>query len=146
MDTSEYPLIDDLVAPSESQPAGAHVIDFEIQKILSKGWHAYLAVVREAAGTIPDAAAREITTSFEAECHGGDALKRGVRSLHRTRKAWTIEELLWNPSNDAVVARSKVVLLLIDRSTGKAAEIPANLWDAVEAFEGHAVPTVERPA
>lgn len=145
MDHGEFPLVDDVIAPSDSQPEGAHVVDFEIQRLLSLGWQRYLAIVRERAGDIPDPAVREITTSFDGECHGGDALKRGVRALHRTRRSWVLEESLWNATTGAPVARSRVVMAGIDRSTGRAAEIPPNLWSAVEEFEGRAVETIQRP-
>ena len=147
MDHSQFPLIDDVVAPEDTQPPDAHVIDFEIQKLLSRGWQRYLAIVREAAGgDIPDPAVREITTSFDGECHGGDELQRGVRAAHRTRRSWVIEEALWNKASGQLVARSRVVMAGIDRSTGRAAEVPAHLWAAVEAFEGRTVETVERTA
>ena len=145
MDDVQFPLVDELVAPSENQPEGAHVVDFEIQKMLSLGWQRYLAIVREGAGEIPDPAVRQITTSFDGECHGGDDLRRGVRALHRTRRSWVLEEALWNAQTGAMVARSQVVMAGIDRATGRAAEIPPGLWESVERFEGRPVETIQPP-
>jgi acyl-CoA thioesterase FadM len=147
VDHGPYTLIDDVVAPSDTQTQGAHVIDYEIQKLLSQGWQKYLAIVRDAAGgDIPDPAVRQITTSFDGECHGGDELQRGVRAVERTRRSWVIEEALWNTSTKQLVARSRVVMAGIDRSTGRAAEVAPHLWAAVEAFEGRTIEPSERRA
>lgn len=144
MDRPYFPLVDDVIAPADTQPHDAHVVDFEIQRLFSRGWQRYVAIVREAAGDIPDPAVREITTSFEGECHGGDELQLGVRAIHRTRRSYVLEEALWNTASGQVVARSRVVMTGIDRTTGRAADVPENLWAAVEAFEGRKIDTVER--
>jgi acyl-CoA thioesterase FadM len=144
MPIENYPLLDDVVAPDTQSP-GAHVVDFELQKLLSQGWQRYLGLVRDTAGTIPDPAVREITTTFEGECHGGDRLHRGVRAVQRTRRSWTLDVRLWAVESDRLVARARVILLGIDRSTGRATEIPDNLWNAVEQFEGRTIEPL-RPA
>ena len=146
VDAAGFALIDFLVAPEGTQPAGAHVVDFEIQKMLSRGWQRYVAIVRNAAEDANGVAVRQITTSFESECHGGDRLMRGVRALHRTRRSYVLEETLWNAAAARVVATSRVVMASVDPETGRASPIPTALWDAVESFEGRAVETVEGSA
>ena len=145
MDRSQFPLVEAVVAPSGTQPKGAHVVDFEIQKLLSLGWQRYVGLMQEVAGKIPDPAVKQITTSFEGECHGGEYLEIGVRALHRTRRSYVLEEAIWNCATGQLVASSRVVMTGIDRGTGRAAPVPENLWAAVEAFEGRSIEAVQRP-
>jgi acyl-CoA thioesterase FadM len=149
VDARSFPLLDEVVAPTDTQPAGAHVVDFEIQKLLSRGWQRYVAKVREAAKDENGAAVRQITTSFEGECHGGDVLVRGVRALRRTNRSYVLEEALWDASTEKLIATSHVVMASVDPETGRAAPISSELWDAVEALEGRSVEMVDstpRPA
>jgi len=143
VDVHLFPLLDEVLAPADTQPPGAHVVDFEIQKLLSHGWQRYVATVREAAGDDHGVAVRQITTSFEGECHGGDRLVVGVRALHRTRRSYVLEEALWEAETDRIVATSRVVMASVDAEIGRAAPIPMALWDAIESFEGRTVETVE---
>lgn len=144
MDATSFPLLDEVVAPTDTQPTGAHVVDFEIQKLLSRGWQRYVATVREAAGDQNGAAVRQITTSFEGECHGGDRLVRGVRALRRTNRSYVLEEALWDAATQKLIATSEVVMASVDPETGRAAPISPALWRAVEALEGRRVEKVER--
>jgi hypothetical protein len=140
MQDGDFPLVESITAPGDSQPDGAHVVDYEVQKMLSLGWQKYVRIVRETAGgDLPDAVAREITTSFEGECRGGEQLTLGVRAATRTRRSYTLEEHLWNPQTQRTIARSRVGMTGIDRSTGRAAEVPDHVWAAVEGFEGRNV-------
>lgn len=132
--------------PSETQPGGAHIVDYELQKLLSQGWQRYVALIREQVGEIPPAVCKQITTRFESECHAGDHLQRGVRAVSRTRRSYVLEEALWHSQSGEIVATSSVVMTGIDRETGRAAEIPDAMWAAVEAREGRTIPQAERPA
>ena len=144
MHDSEYSQVDPVTTPGDTQTAGHHVVDYELQKLLSQGWQRYNARVREGLDDLPVAAVKEITTTFQAECQGGDQLMRGVRAVSRTRRTWVMEEALWQVETGEVVATSRVVMVGIDRSTGKAAEVPAAMWQAVEALEGREIPISER--
>ena len=93
-------MIDNVVAPSDTQRDGAHVVDFEIQKLLSLGWQKYVAVVRDMAGDTNHAVVRHIATSFEGECFGGDQLVRQVRALNRTRRSYVLEEVLLHQTTE----------------------------------------------
>jgi acyl-CoA thioesterase FadM len=146
MHDEDYSVIDDLTAPTDTQPTGAHVVDYELQKLLSQGWQRYVALVREQAGDIPGPVCKQITTTFEAECHGGDAIQRGVRAVSRTRRSYVLEEALWQRDTGRIVATSRVVMTGIDRGTGRAAEIPPEMWAAVEGIEGRTIAATERPA
>jgi len=146
MHEDEYSVIDDMTAPTDTQPAGVHVVDYELQKLLSQGWQRYVALVREKAGDIPAPACKQITTTFDAECRGGDELQRGVRAVSRTRRSYVLEEALWQRDGGQVVATSRVVMPGIDRTTGRAAEITPEMWSSVEAIEGRTIEMTERPA
>jgi acyl-CoA thioesterase FadM len=139
-----YTLVDDVVAPADTQSPGSHVVDYALQKLLSVGWQRYVGIIREGLADLPAAAVKEITTTFHAECLGDDQLQRGVRAASRTRKSYTLEEALWQSASGQVVATSRVVMLGIDRATGRAAEIPPEMWQAVENFEGRKIPVSER--
>jgi acyl-CoA thioesterase FadM len=145
VEENDYSLIDDVEPPADTHPPGAHVVDYELQKLLSRGWQRYVAVVREKAGDIPAPVVKQITTTFEAECHGGDCLQRGVRAVSRTRRSYVLEEALWQTDSGQVIAKSRVVMTGIDRKTGRAAEIPAAMWSAVEELEGRAIPVATSP-
>ncbi|MGO8861997.1 MAG: acyl-CoA thioesterase [Acidimicrobiales bacterium] len=125
-----------MVAPSDTQRDGAHVVDFEIQKLLSLGWQKYVAVVRDRAGDTNHAVVRHIATSYEGECFGGDKLVRGVHALNRTRRSYVLEEVLLHQATKRPVASSTVVIASVDPATGKAAPIPDELWRAIQEFEG----------
>jgi len=136
-------MIDNVVAPSDTQRAGAHVVDFEIQKLLSLGWQKYVAVVRDMAGDTNHPVVRHISTSYEGECFGGDQLVRGVHALKRTRRSYVLEEVLLHQATKRPVASSTVVVASVDPATGKAAPIPDELWCAIQEFEGRELTVTE---
>ena len=136
-------MIDNVIAPSDTQRDGAHVVDFEIQKLLSLGWQKYVAVVRDMAGDTNHAVVRHIATSFEGECFGGDQLVRQVRALNRTRRSYVLEEVLSHQTTERPVASSKVVVASVNPATGKAAPISDELWCAIEEFEGRELRVTE---
>jgi acyl-CoA thioesterase FadM len=136
-------MIDNVVAPSDTQRDGAHVVDFEIQKLLSLGWQKYVAVVRDMAGDRNHAVVRHIATSYEGECFGGDQLVRGVHALKRTRRSYVLEEVLLHQATKRPVASSTVVVASVDPATGKAAPIPDELWSAIQEFEGRELNVTE---
>lgn len=146
MHEDAYSLVDDVETPADTQPAGSHVVDYELQKLLSQGWQRYVALLRADVGDIPAPVCKQITTRFEAECHAGDRLRRGVRAVSRTRRSYVLEEALWQTGTGEIVATSTVVMTGIDRASGRAAEIPGAMWDAVEAREGREIPVGERAA
>jgi len=136
-------MIDHVVAPSDTQRDGAHVVDFEIQKLLSLGWQKYVAVVRDMAGDTNHAVVRHIATSYEGECFGGDQLVRGVHALNRTRRSYVLEEVLLHQATKRPVASSTVVVASVDPATGKAVPIPDELWCAIQEFEGRELRVTE---
>ena len=140
-----YSMVDDVVAPDDTQSPGHHVVDYVLQMLLSQGWQKYVATIREGIPDVPAPAVKEITTSFVAECLGGDLLQRGVRAVSRTRRSYVLEEALWQRESGQIVATSRAVIIGIDRTTGRAAEIPAPMWEVVELLEGRSIPVSERP-
>jgi acyl-CoA thioesterase FadM len=142
MDDVTFAMTDEIFAPTDTQPPGTHVVDYEIQRLLSLGWQKYVATVRQSGGDSQSAVVRQITTSFEGECRGGDRLVRGVRAVHRTRRSYVLEEALWDAATERPIATSRVVMASIDPKLGRAAPVPDALWRAIEAFEGRTLETV----
>jgi acyl-CoA thioesterase FadM len=144
MDDALFSVIDEVIAPGDTQIAASHVVDYEVQKLLSQGWQGYIRILQERVPDMPAPVVRQITTAFEAECHAGDRLQRGARAVSRSRRSYVIEEALWYPDSKKVVATSKVVMMGIDRATGRAAEISPALLAALEELEGGPIPLSER--
>jgi acyl-CoA thioesterase FadM len=143
VEENEYAVVDKVIPEARANPH--HVVDHELQKHISQGWQNYVAAIR-AKFPMPDAVVKQITTTFEAECPPGQPLKRGVRVVSRTRRSYVMEEALWRPDSGQVVATARLVLTGVDRATGHAAEIPADMWAEVEAIEGRKIPMTERSA
>jgi acyl-CoA thioesterase FadM len=135
----DYRIIEEVFAPSDGELDAAHVVDYEVQRLLSEGWQQYVALIRAVVPNMPAPVVRNITTAFETECRGGDRLLRGVRAVSHTRRSYLLDEALWHPDSGRIVATSEVVMTGIDRSTGKAAEVSTELWNAVVAIEGESV-------
>jgi acyl-CoA thioesterase FadM len=141
--SEHWGLVDEVDLPADT-PAGTHVLDYELQKLLSQGWQRYVALLREKAGDIPAPVVKQFTTTFDAECFVGDKVTRGVRAVSRTRRSYVLEEALWNTDTKVVISTSRVIMTGIDRSTGRAAEIPDDMWKAVEEREGRTIAITER--
>ena len=136
MDTATFNFIEEVFAPDG---VGDHVVDYEVQTILSGGWQRYVAFMREASGDAHTPVVRRITTSFESECRGGVRLLLGVRAAHRSRRSYTLEEALWIAETHMIIATSTAVVVSLDRAIGRAVEVPPPLWSAVERFEGRTI-------
>jgi acyl-CoA thioesterase FadM len=134
VDRTAFTFLDEIIAPGRG--TATHVVDYEVQAILSRGWQQYVAMVREASGDQHAPVVRKITTSFESECKGGERLVLGVRAAHRTRRSFTLEEHLWTADAARTVATSWVVVVTIDRDLGRAVEVSPALLNAIECLEG----------
>ena len=55
MQDSEYSQVDPVTTPGDTQTARHHVVDYELQKLLSQGWQRYNARVREGLDDLPAA-------------------------------------------------------------------------------------------
>jgi acyl-CoA thioesterase FadM len=132
-----FRFVDDVFAPDAG--SHIHVLDYEIQTLLSQGWQHYVATIRDGIAETPAPVVKQITTQFEAECFSGDRLRRGVRAVSRTRRSYVLEEALWRIGDGTVIATSQVVMTGIDRATGHAAELPPEMAAAIEALEGCAL-------
>lgn len=84
---------------------------------------------------------RELVTSYLTEARPGEQLYAGCRVLGRSRRSWCFDEVI--TTADRVVARLRLIECAI--SEGKAIEVPAALWAAVEAVEGRDLPVRELP-
>lgn len=123
-----------------------HLVDYETQELVSKLWSKYVAMASvgiEAGDVVP--APRRITTMLENECFGGQLLQRGIKTVARTRRTYTMQAGLWHADDGRIVVTSEIVTVAADRSTGSAVEIPADYWTNVERIEGREIPITERP-
>lgn len=134
MERPPFTYVEELTAPGDETTF--HVVDHDLQTILSRGWQDYVALMREASGSRPAPVVRKITTTFEAECRGGERLILGVRAGHRTRRSLVLEEELWSVRSDRAVVTSSVVIVTIDRDLGRSVAVPDDLREAIERFEG----------
>jgi acyl-CoA thioesterase FadM len=141
----EYTLIEDIAAPAKDD-AGHHLVDYETGKLISNLWSIYLAKARE--GTAPGAtpALRRTTNDFHSEGFSGQQFQRGIRMVSRTRRGCTLRAGLWHAEDGRMIQTAEIVTVFIDPDAGGAAEVPADFWANVEAFEGHTIPVTERTA
>jgi acyl-CoA thioesterase FadM len=84
---------------------------------------------------------RELVTTYVTEAHPGEQLYAGCRILGRSRRSYLFDEVL--ATADRVVSRMRVLECVI--SGGRAIEIPAGFWAAVEVVEGRTMPIRELP-
>lgn len=86
---------------------------------------------------------RELFVRYESEGLPGEPLRGGCSIVARSRRAYLFDEVL--ASDDRVIARARVVEVVIDRAAGRAIEIPEPLWAWIERVEGRAMPAGELP-
>ena len=84
---------------------------------------------------------REMVTSYIAQAHPGEQLYGGCRILGRSRRSWCFDELICTA--DRVVVRCRLIECAIH--DGRAVEVPADFWAAVEQAEGRELPIRELP-
>ena len=146
MHDDEYTIIEDVVAPGESG-THYHLVDYQTQELISKLWSKYVAIAGDgtAAGDVVPAP-RRITTVLESECFAGQQLQRGIKTVARTRRTYTLQAALWHADDGRMVVTSEIVTVAADRSTGSAVEIPVDFWANVERMEGREIPITERSA
>ena len=144
MTEETFPWVEDVVAPDVG-PAH-HIDNIQITQLMYGAWMRYLM---EGVGFPGDVfeqegrpTVREITARFDAEIFPGDALQCGVRALTRSRRSFTLRQVLWK-KNGARVASGTVVLVTIDPKTYTPIEIPARIWDEIERAEGRKIPVGE---
>lgn len=134
------------VAPTDPSH-GIHLHNLAIAELLFDARNAYLT---EGIGVTWEGLQRSgrnliirrLEIDFEHEVRGGIPLKVGVRAATRTRRTITFEEAVWrvDPPVSIAAARSVHLLLLVD--TPGAIDLPDDIVNRFEAFEGQPL-TVE---
>jgi acyl-CoA thioesterase FadM len=141
-----YPWVEELTAPDEGRVG--HVDNIQIAEMLFGAWTRYLvpglgidrtAVYRTGARPV----VRSIEAGFEAEVFPGEALHCGVRALTRTRRSFTLEQVL--ARGEVVLARGRVVLVTFDEAAGRSVSVPDDLWSRIESFEGRSIEQAGAP-
>ena len=77
---------------------------------------------------------RELLIRFESEAHAGERLACRSNVVSRSRRAFVMEQELTHDGR--VVATCRSVHVAVSAATRTAAEIPEDLWSAIERFEG----------
>ena len=139
-----FTIVEDLIAPGEPGD-DHHLVDYQTQELVSKLWSVYLARTREGLEPTPvSQAMRRVSYSLDSECKAGQALRRGIRVLSRSRRACTFEAGLWHADDGRMVHLAEMVTVFVDPEKGSV-EIPADFWAAVVRIEGRPIAIAERP-
>lgn len=132
-------------ASSEHLNRGGHIGNVEIAGLLHQARMGYLLEGVGLARTQlyddeRNMVLREVRITYEREVRGQAPLTATVRTIKRSRRSFTLEEAIWLTDTGELVASTNALLIIVSRSTGKGMEVPADVWDAVEAYEGRAIP------
>jgi acyl-CoA thioesterase FadM len=146
MSDERFPWVEDVTAPAVG--GAGHIDNIQIAQLMYDAWMRYLlegvGLPRAIFDTGGRPTVREITARFDAEIFPGDALECGVRALARSRRSFTLRQVLRRKDTGAHVASGTVVLVTIDPTTWQPVEIPAAIWDEIERAEGKSIPTTAR--
>ncbi len=82
---------------------------------------------------------RRLEVDFDNEVADGVALKIGVRAGSRSRRTVTLDEAVWRVAPPATIARARSVLLVVRRQTPGAIDLPDDVLQKFEAYEGRAM-------
>ena len=142
MSDETFPWVEEVTAPEAG--AGGHIDNIQIAQLMYDAWMRYLmegvGLPREIFETQGRPTVREITARFDAEIFPGDELECGVRALSRSRRSFTLRQVLRKKEDGAHVASGTVVLVTIDPSTWTPIEIPPAIWNEIERAEGKEIP------
>ncbi len=85
-------------------------------------------------------AVADLFCSFLSEGFPGESYLGGTRIIGRTRVAWCYDQVLVAEADRRVLARARVVHLVVDRAAGGVVPVPEEFWALVEQAEGHPIP------
>jgi acyl-CoA thioesterase FadM len=86
---------------------------------------------------------RFLSISYEREIRRGVRLRCGVRALHRTRRGFVVDQVLFDAERDVVVTRAEAVHLCFDVASRSVVPVWPALLAGVERRQG--APLVEDP-
>lgn len=86
---------------------------------------------------------RRLEVDFEREVPLGVALKVGVRAAARSRRTMTFQESVWRVNPPAVIAVARSVHLVVRRDTPGAIELPDDIIERFENYEGRRLTWVD---
>jgi acyl-CoA thioesterase FadM len=87
---------------------------------------------------------RRLEIDFESEVSAGIALKVGVRAATRSRRTLTFEEAVWRTDTGDAVAVARSVHLLVLLDAPGAIDLPDDVVEGFESFEGRPLPFAAR--
>ncbi len=144
MRADEYTIVEDVIAPGEIG-SHYHLLVWQTHQFTELLWSSYLATAHGGFdyGDVQPAP-RRVTTLVESECFPGQKLKRGMRTVSRTRRTFTLEGAFWDADDDHLITSTEIVTVCVDRTTAAAIEPPERLWTGIERLEGHSIPVTAR--
>lgn len=125
-----------------------HIDYLQVCGIMFEAWRTYLVPGLGLDRSEVHGAVRPIVKSVAAEFAGEigsyEPLRFGARTASRTRRSFVIETALFRAVDPTVVAAGSIGLVAFDSVAGRAVEIPAALWAAVERLEERPIAEVGR--
>lgn len=85
-------------------------------------------------------AMRRLEIDYERQVAAGALLKVGVRAVQRSRRTLTFEEAAWETESASRFAVARSVHLIVGNDSGDALELPDDILDSFEDFEGRRLP------
>jgi acyl-CoA thioesterase FadM len=144
MREDEYTVVEDVVGPGDPN-SDYHLLVWQTQQLTELLWSSYLATANKGNdnGDVV-VAPRRVTIMVETESYPGQLLKRGIRTVSRTRRSFTLEAAVWDAKDDHLICTTEIVTVCVDRSSAKAVEPPPALWAGIERLEGRTIAITER--
>lgn len=127
------------------QFGGGHLDNAGAAELLSQARNRYFAEAVAWPGIGRDTvwtSVRRLVIEYESEAFTGERLAAGVRCIGRTRRTVRLREAMWAADAGRVVARCEAVIVTFDVSSRTSIDVPAELWEHVQRFEGP-LPTLE---
>lgn len=141
---SDYRFVRDVIPPEDSP--GVHLHNLAINHLLFDARNAYIT---EGVGITWESLEqsgrtlilRRLEIDFEREVPAGIPLKVGVRAAERSRRTLRFDEAVWRVDPPIAVAVARSVHLIVRDDEPGAIDLPTDLLDRFEAFEGHRLAT-----
>ena len=142
-----YPVVDTVDVPESAYDEQGHLNNVAVLQLFEQMRRKYmLATGRLRREMLPPGfvvGVREMVCSYVTEALPSEVLRGGCRVLGRSRRSYLFDEVL--AVDERVVARARVLECMIDRSAGRAVEIPEAFWSIFERIEGRPMPPGELP-
>jgi acyl-CoA thioesterase FadM len=79
---------------------------------------------------------RRLEMDYLAEAFIGEELRTGVRTIGRSRRSLTVQQVLQVSDGGKTIAVGRLIVVAFDVRRRAPVELPDGLWRAIEAYEG----------